>query len=212
MANLTWLPVDCTAQSLIAFDTGPGNCLIDSAMSELRNLPYDSGGEFAALGSPNEDLLNELLNDAWFAIPPPKSTGREKFGDELARTLVADWREHGIADTDIVATLTAFTARTIAHGIGRFAAKEERVHEVLASGGGVHNHTLMDMLRAELPGVWILPIDELGIPSDAKEAFCFAILTHATLEGRPNNVPSVTGASRAVVGGSIRYPGKPSQS
>lgn len=207
MANLTWLPVGATPDTLIAFDTGPGNCLIDAAMFDLKSLHFDAGGEFAAQGRVHENLLAELLDDPWFSMPPPKSTGREAFGAPFAQELVSDWLAQGVSEVDIVATLTAFTARTIAMGIQNFAAGEQPVHEVLVSGGGAHNRTLMRMLGEEISGAVIRPAEDVGISSDAKEAFCFAILAHARLCETPNNVPSVTGASRPVVGGAV-YTGR----
>lgn len=202
MANLSWLPSDVTPDTLTAFDTGPGNCMIDAAMADLRNVTYDAGGEFAAQGQPNENLLDELYTDPWFQLPPPKSTGREKFGTDTALDLVSEWKTKGISDADIIATLTAFTARTIVMGI-RLVAGDRQVDEVLVSGGGVHNRTLLEMIQSGLTGTSVLPVEHAGISSDAKEAFCFAVLAHARLGGIPNNVPSVTGASRPVIGGAV---------
>lgn len=204
IANVTWLPVDARAEDLIAFDTGPGNALIDAAMRELRGLDFDADGTLAALGTPNLTLLTELLDDPWFAEPPPKSTGRERFGEERGREFARDCRLKEIPDADIVATLTLFTAQTIAKGIRDFAAREHTIDQVIVSGGGARNRTLLRFLCGELPEATVRPSDDYGIPTDAKEAFCFAILAHATLRGIPNNVPSVTGARRSVVGGAIR--------
>lgn len=204
IANITWLPVGATADNLRAFDTGPGNALIDAAMRELRGQDYDADGALAALGRPDLSLLEGLAGDPWFAEPPPKSTGRERFGEEEGRAVARRCREEGAADADIIATLTRFTAQTIANGIRDFAAGDTPVHEIIVSGGGAHNRTLLGFLREEFPDATVGPCDDYGISVDAKEAFCFALLAHATLRGVPNNVPSVTGARHAVVGGAIR--------
>lgn len=204
IANITWLPVGVAADNLRAFDTGPGNALIDAAMRELRGQDYDAGGALAAQGRPDLSLLEGLADDPWFAEPPPKSTGRERFGEEEGRAVARRCREKGAADPDIIATLTHFTARTIANGIRDFAAGDVPVHEIIVSGGGAHNRTLLGFLREEFPGATVRPCDDYGISVDAKEAFCFALLAHATLRGVPNNVPSVTGARHPVVGGAIR--------
>lgn len=204
IANITWLPVGVAPGNLVAFDTGPGNALIDAAMRELRGQDFDAEGTLAAAGSPDVAMLAELLDDEWFSAPPPKSTGRERFGEERGRTLAAAGRAKGIPDADIVATLTLFTARTIAGGIRNFAAGELPVHEIVVSGGGARNNTLLHFLRDEFPNADVCSSDTHGISSDAKEAFCFAILAHATLQGVTNNVPSVTGARHSVIGGAIR--------
>lgn len=204
IANITWLPAGVTADNLRAFDTGPGNALIDAAMRELRGQDYDAGGALAAQGRPDLSLLEGLSDDPWFAEPPPKSTGRERFGEEEGRAVARRCRQEGAADADIIATLTRFTARTIANGIRDFAAGDAPVHEIIVSGGGAHNRTLLGFLREEFPDATVGPCDDYGISVDAKEAFCFALLAHATLRGVPNNVPSVTGARHAVVGGAIR--------
>lgn len=198
IANLTWLPRSAQPDSLIAFDTGPGNMLIDAAMRELFSRDFDENGVVAAQGTPDETWLGELLADPYFKRLPPKSAGREQFGAvALAR---------GIPKSNIIATLTLLTARSIAQAIRSLAAKGEPVDEVIVGGGGVHNTTLMRLLGRELPESRILPADDFGILADAKEALCFAILANETLCETPANLPSVTGAARRVVCGAIRLP------
>lgn len=203
IANVTWLPAGGDMGNLIAFDTGPGNALIDAAMREFAGLDYDENGDVAGQGTPDHQTLAVLLDDPWFFEPPPKSTGRERFGEERGRGIAAECRSQGLGEADVLATLTRFTARTVADGIKRFAAKEMHVDEVIISGGGARNRTLIRMLEEEMPGTAVRRSDDYGVPADAKEALCFAILAHATLRGMPNNVPSVTGASRPVIGGAI---------
>lgn len=206
IANITWLPVDADAARLIAFDTGPGNMLIDAAMRELRGVDYDRGGELAATGTPDMRWLETLLADDYYAASPPKSAGRERFGEEVGRDMARHGRSLGLADADIIATLTLLTARTIAGAICDHAAGGCHVDELIVGGGGTRNITMMHMLADEMPGTAVAPADAFGLPADAKEAICFAILANETLNEVPSNVPSVTGASRPVICGSIRLP------
>jgi anhydro-N-acetylmuramic acid kinase len=207
IANITWLPRDVRPDSLIAFDTGPGNALIDAAMRRLRGAHYDASGEYAASGTPDESWLNgELLAHPYFQGAPPKSTGRELFGEGVGIRLADEGAMRGMRGEDIVATLTLMTARSIARGIREFAAKDCPIDELIVGGGGAHNLTLMDMLRRELPGTEVIPGDTVGVPGDAKEAICFAILANEALCETPAGVPSVTGASRPVICGAITLP------
>lgn len=204
IANITWLPADVRPESLIAFDTGPGNMLIDAAMRELRGLDYDAGGALSAAGNPDTAWLSELLQDDYYKLSPPKSAGRERFGEEVGRALAREQRARGKSDADIIATLTLLTARSIAEGINAFAARGSRVDEVIVGGGGAANATMMRMLASEMPHASIVTADLHGLPADAKEAICFAILANETLLEIPANVPSVTGALRAVICGAVR--------
>jgi len=206
IANITWLPRGVRTSSLIAFDTGPGNMLVDAAMRELRGRDYDASGVLAAGGTPDPVWLDELLADSYYRCPPPKSAGRERFGEEKGRALACERRERGMGDADIIATLTLLTARTIAGGIREFAARGATVDDVIVGGGGAANTTMMRMLADEMAGSRIVPADEYGVPADAKEAICFAILANEALLEVPANIPSVTGAARAVVCGAIRLP------
>jgi anhydro-N-acetylmuramic acid kinase len=189
--------------SVVAFDTGPGNCLIDEVVWALSGgrLSFDDGGAWARAGAPDEALLAAWLEEPYFALEPPKSTGRERFSRAYAARLLAEARECGLGDADIVATVTALTARSIARAYERFlpAAPDE----VLVSGGGARNQALMAMLAAALPGARVRPFDALGLPGDAKEAVGFALLGYYTLHGWPGNLPRCTGAARPVVLGSL---------
>ena len=205
IANITWLPKDVRPETLVAFDTGPGNMMIDAAMAELYGRRFDSNGAVAASGNLHDALLAELLANDYFATPPPKSSGREQFGREQTVAIVASARERNISPEDIIATLTHLTVRTIANGTRRFASgATATVDEIIVGGGGARNGTLMSLLAEAFPGCGVVPTDTYGIPSNAKEAICFAILANEALLEIPSNVPSVTGASRPVVSGAIR--------
>ncbi len=207
MANLTWLPCELDPNRLLAFDTGPGNVLIDAAMRELRGENYDAGGELASVGEVDAELLDLILADPWFAEPPPKSTGRERFGEERGVECARSGKKKGRSDADVIRTLTAVTARSIINAIDRHVAPVASVDEIIVGGGGAKNTILMEMLRTEAAGPEVLPSDRYGVPADAKEAICFAILAWATLHGIPSNVPSVTGARGPRILGTVRRRG-----
>lgn len=206
IANITWLSRGATPDTLLAFDTGPGNMMIDRAMARLYNCPYDAEGGTAAAGRVDGDVLALLQQDPYFSAPPPKSTGRERFGIERADTVIDDALARGVAPNDLVATLTRLTAWSIGEGV-RLAADGAVIDEVVVSGGGARNAALLRMLREEMPASAIHRSDDLGLPSDAKEAICFALLADAALHERPATLPSVTGARRASVAGAIRIGG-----
>jgi len=205
IANVTFLPAACSADQVVAFDTGPGNMVIDALMELLTGgrETCDRDGATAARGSTDEELLADLLGDDYFDAPPPKSTGRERFGRAFAERLLAAGRSRGLSEQDIVATATALTARTVADAITRWDPAAPGDVEVIASGGGVHNPAMMDMLRKALPHARLEPSDEFGIPADAKEALAFAVLAYLTLNGRPGNLTGATGAREQVVLGKI---------
>jgi anhydro-N-acetylmuramic acid kinase len=203
IANVTFLPGDCKQDDIIAFDTGPGNMIIDGVvrlMSEGKRH-YDRGGRIAAQGTVDSKFLNEMLRHPFFRRRPPKSTGREEFGTDFAEKFFRRGTRKGLGDADIVATVTAFTARSIARAYRKFLPVMP--DEMILCGGGVHNHTLIEMLHSELPEVKMLSTDDFGISVDAKEAVSFAILAWATIKGLTNNVPGATGAEGAVVLGKI---------
>jgi anhydro-N-acetylmuramic acid kinase len=188
--------------SVVAFDTGPGNVLIDEAVQFLTGgaAYFDRDGRMAAAGQIDEALLAEWLAHPFFQQPPPRSTGRERWGQAEARHYVALAQARGLTPEDIVATLTALTARSIADAYARYLGP---VDEALIGGGGARNPALMAMLRAALPQAQVRPIDDAGLDADAKEAVLFAVLGYATLHGWSNNLPAATGADHPVVLGSI---------
>jgi anhydro-N-acetylmuramic acid kinase len=236
---LTFLPPGAGVDDVLAFDTGPGNMIMDAVVTVLTRgrLTYDRDGKFAARGRVSAALLAECMKHPFIRRRPPKTTGREEFGEMFVREFLAKARKLRLGDSDIVATATAFTAESIADAYRRFVIPklspvELRRLQVILGGGGAKNPTLRRMLKVRLdsPGaqVWkpatrqtrrsalpavpasweILTHDDFGIPDSAKEALAFAILAHATLQGRPSNVIGSTGARRAVVLGKIS-PGHP---
>jgi anhydro-N-acetylmuramic acid kinase len=206
MANVTWLPAGGAPERVIAFDTGPGVAVIDGVTRLLRpDLRFDEGGKLAAAGRAEEPLVTDLLGDPFFAAPPPKSTGRETFGDPFARGLVREIRARrsGATDDDCVATAARFTVATIADQIGRWLPDDGA--EIVVAGGGARNPVLLDGLRRALARP-LRPFEELFFDGDAKEAVAFALLGWLTLRGRPGNVPSATGAAGPRVLGRITPP------
>jgi anhydro-N-acetylmuramic acid kinase len=209
IANLTVLPAKAKVSDVLAFDTGPGNMLIDGAIRHFSGgvLNYDRDGEWARQGRVDKNLLRWLMSHPFLLQPPPKSTGREMFGEAFLREVIKRANSLGLTQNDTVATLTAFTAESIADAIKRFVLpKFGQVDELIVSGGGANNPTLMAMLRERLPKVKIRRSDELGINADAKEAIAFAVLAHRTVMGLTGNVPSATGAKMPVILGSITLP------
>lgn len=201
IANITVIPAGADPERVVAFDTGPGNMVIDQLVARLSGgkTTFDRDGAWAAQGSADPELLEELLSDPYYSQQPPKTAGREQYGAAFVDGLMA----RGLAPEDLLATATHLTAATIAEGIYQFGEAEETEPEVIVSGGGVHNATLMALLRAELGELEVISSDELGLDPDAKEAVAFAILARETWLGRPGNLPSATGARRAVVLGKI---------
>jgi anhydro-N-acetylmuramic acid kinase len=213
IANVTYLPSKkckrCPS-AVIAFDTGPGNMLIDDAAARATDgrLSFDRDGELASAGQVDEGWLAELLADPYFKKPPPKTTGRERFGSQYGAKLWEEGRTRGLAPYDIVATLTAFTASSIALAYRDFLPYLP--DEVIVSGGGARNPVLMARLRSEALATEALPrsthicfSDDVGLKIEAKEAVAFAVLAYETWHRRPGNLPSATGASHPVILGSI---------
>jgi len=211
IANLTAIPAGASADDLVAFDTGPGNMVIDAVTERLFGQPYDRDGKIAAAGIVRHRLVSDLLRHSFFRRRPPKTAGREEFGREFADEFI---RRCGHAPKqDVVATATALTARSIADAVQRFVLgssgtkSKERYREMILSGGGAKNLTLVSMLAEELKpaGLRLRFSDEFGIPSEAKEAAAFAVLAYQTWNRRPSNVPSATGAKGPAVLGKISY-------
>jgi anhydro-N-acetylmuramic acid kinase len=205
IGNVTWLPRGGAVADILAFDTGPGNMVIDAVVSHFGRGAYDRDGAMAAAGTPDAALLRALLTLPYFQQPPPKSTGRELFGAAYAQEFLRRARERHLTPEDTVATATALTVENIAAAYQRFLPAP--VDEVILGGGGSYNTTLRAMLAARLPGVTILTHEDRGMSGEAKEAVAFALLGHATLCGVPANVPSATGATHAVILGKI-VPGR----
>lgn len=203
IANVTFLPGGCQQDDIIAFDTGPGNMVIDGIIRLISGgrKRYDVGGKMAAQGTIDKHLLSELLRHPFFRRRPPKSTGREEFGADFAEGIYRRAGKKGLADADIVTTVTALTTKSISQAYLRFLPAMP--DELILCGGGSHNCALVEMLHAELPDVKMLSTDDFGISVDAREAVSFAILAWTTIKGMTNNVPAATGAERPVILGKI---------
>ena len=201
IANLTWLPPDGEPDGVIAFDTGPANSLIDGVLHAATGGEerFDRGGERAARGSVDPALLARLLDDAYLASPPPKSTGRERYGRAEAQALVDEWRDRSL--DDLVATLSAMTVESVARACREHLPQQPE--RLVVGGGGVRNPGLLAGLAQALPGCEVEPFDAFGVPADAAEAMAFSLLGRNALLGIPNHLPRTTGASRATVLGVI---------
>ena len=206
IANLTAMPAGATPRDVIAFDTGPGNMLIDALSERLFQRAYDKDGKLAAQGRVIESAAVEVLSAPFFRLKPPKTAGREEFGREFAAQFVR--RCGRAAKADMVATATAITARSIADAVRRFLSPRGAFRELIVSGGGAKNPVLMAFLENELRslGIRLRSSDEFGLPSEAKEAVAFALLANETWHRRAANIPSATGAKRPAVLGKISYP------
>lgn len=203
IGNLTYLPPQLSAEIPFAFDTGPGNVLMDMAVSRITegSQTYDEDGSLAAQGQVISGVLEELLKDPYLLQPPPKTTGREYFNQAYLDQVWNRVEEEGGSPLDLVRTLTAFTAASIVQAYERFLP--QMPEQVLVSGGGAFNPVLMRDVADGIPEAQVMPIDEVGIPGAAKEALAFAILAYETWHGRVGNLPMATGARRSVVLGQI---------
>jgi anhydro-N-acetylmuramic acid kinase len=211
IANLTAIPAETAPGNVTAFDTGPGNMVMDALTEKGFGQPFDRDGQFASAGHVIESVLTKFLHHRFFRQPPPKTAGREEFGREFTRQFMqasALASKNRARASNAVATATALTVRSIANAIQRFVLSKGSFAEVIASGGGTRNPVLMAWLANELRelGLKLRSSDEFGIPSEAKEAVAFAVLAFETWNRRPANMPSATGAKRVAVLGKISYP------
>jgi anhydro-N-acetylmuramic acid kinase len=193
IANITVIPAAAKPADLIAFDTGPGNMIIDALASHKTTgrQRYDRDGRIAKASNIHSRMLEAMLSDPYFSVAPPKSAGREQFGHEFASGLIAT----GLPIDDLIATATEFTAQSIAAAILPFS----NITELIAAGGGIHNRQIMRRLRELLPHLAVTTTAAHGIDPDAKEAIAFAVLAHEHIHHRPANIPSATGARRAAI-------------
>ena len=204
IANLTSIPPGAAPDQVIAFDTGPGNMVMDQIMSRATGgrLTYDRGGKYATRGKVSRELLAKLMDDPYYSVKPPKTTGREQYGREYVDRIM----ESGLPVEDLVATACLACASSIAHAVGKFVRPRHNLDDLVVGGGGASNPVLMRHLRDLLPGVQVLTTEVFGVHPDAKEAVAFAMMAHATWNRRPSNIPSATGARRAVVLGKLSPP------
>lgn len=209
IANLTAIPAGATAAQLIAFDTGPGNMIIDALAQQLFDQPFDPNGRIAATGRILTPVLTTLLRNPFFTAPPPRTAGREQFGREYVRKFLALCRKHSRRNEDALATATALTAESIANSYKQFVKRKMKQAEVdyIISGGGARNQTLMAMLATRLCplGCELSSSEAHGLPAEAKEAAAFALLAWQTWHHLPGNLPAATGAKRPAILGQVTY-------
>ena len=207
ISNVTYLPAHGNIESTLAYDTGPGNMIVDAMIQYLTqgDQSYDRDGAMAESGTVHPQLMNEMLKHEYLHRSPPKSTGREEFGVQFAIQMYEWGTKNGmvIMPRDIVATATKFTALTIADSIKKFLAPKGKIDELIVSGGGAMNPVLMQHLAGELPDLKMTNSDEYGFPLKSKESIAFAILARETILGRPSNLPSATGAAGPRILGQI---------
>lgn len=201
IGNITWLNGSMDPNQILAFDTGPANMMINAAMKKLYGKSYDDGGKVGASGHLIPELLSELQSDGYFELEPPKSTGRELFGEDRTLSLIDKYSSH--PSQDIVHTFTYFTAWCVAYHVKKYLCNEKALDLLLVGGGGAHNLTIMKMLSDLLDGVDVLSQDDYGYSADAKEAIAFVVLGNETLHGGFSNIKSATGSRESVVLGNI---------
>ncbi|MBI5029845.1 MAG: anhydro-N-acetylmuramic acid kinase [Chloroflexi bacterium] len=203
IGNVTFLPPLSSTEQAIAFDTGPGNMLIDYCAGRATDgtLTFDRDGKLAASGRVNEKLLDELMEQPYLHMLPPKTTGRELFGTQFGAELWKRGQALTLTGADLVATATAFTAESIARAYRDFSPSP--IDEIYLAGGGAKNPTLVEMIRARVSPTKVYQHDALGLTPDAKEAVLFAVMAYETIHSRPGNLPSCTGAQHPVIMGDI---------
>ncbi|WP_129721765.1 anhydro-N-acetylmuramic acid kinase [Xylanivirga thermophila] len=205
ISNVTVIPVNCSMDEVFAFDNGPGNMVIDEVVKRITNgnQNYDKDGQMAGKGTINGMLLDYLMDDKFFRLPLPKTTGREYFGSAYVDRLMNRARELNIEREDLVATVTALTAKSIADSYKYYILDKYRLDRVIIGGGGSYNKTLLKFIKGYLKNIEVITQENLGFSSDAKEAVAFAILANEAINGYANNIPKVTGAKKPVVMGKI---------
>ena len=210
IGNMTVLPAGATPEQVFAFDTGPGNMIIDAVAAAISGgrLKCDVNGGIAARGKVDEELLARLQKDEYYARRPPKTTGRERFGTQYAQRILDDRARHPISDEDLLATVTYLTAWSIFDACERFALPVCKPAELFGGGGGSYNKTLLKDLSGLFGtrGIAVRTQEDLGFNSDAKEAVAFALMADCFVRGEANVLPSVTGASAASVMGKLSLP------
>lgn len=203
IGNITMIPAGCSADEMLAFDTGPGNMLIDAMIFRMTGgrQQYDKNGETAAAYQADDELLNWLMEEPYITMKPPKSTGRERYDDRFLDQILQKAKEGKLSDGRVMATLTAYTAETIAYAVHHDLPCV--IDRLIIGGGGSYNNELMRQIRSRLPGTEVMTNEDLGYNGDAKEAVAFAILANETINGTCSNIPSVTGAAHPVILGRI---------
>jgi anhydro-N-acetylmuramic acid kinase len=223
IANITVIPASARPSQIFAFDTGPANMLIDALVQHFTHgrQRFDKDARFAQSGRSIPALLNELMKDPYLKLAPPKSTGREYYGQAYLKKLLALGRRHRAKPADLIRAATIFTALSVVDALNRFVLRKHKVQQLIVSGGGAHNPLILAQLSAALGAqtgsaflgarfsashpIEVLPSSRLGIPEDAKEAFAFALLAYETFHQRSGNLPSASGARGPAILGKISY-------
>jgi Predicted molecular chaperone distantly related to HSP70-fold metalloproteases len=207
ISNITVIPANAKPSGVLAFDTGPGNMLIDALVHHFTHGRYrfDRHAALARQGHLHHEVLAQLLRDPYFKLRPPKSTGREYFGAVYVKKILALARRYKLKSNDVLHTVTVFTAASIADALHRFVLRKGKIHQLIVSGGGAQNPLLMSQLAAFLPNVEVRSSLDFSVPTDAKEALAFAILAYETFHQRPSNIPTATGARGPAILGKISY-------
>ncbi len=203
IGNITCLPPACKPEDVFAFDTGPGNMVMDAVYGAITHgeKRFDEGGAFAAKGQVHQPLLNLMMDDEYIRRQPPKTTGREYYGPAYVERIMAEAKAQCLTDEDLMATVTAFTAATIAYSVEHFFPVKP--DELIIGGGGSMNATLLKDIATALPACKVMTNEQLGYDSNAKEAVAFAVLANEAIFAGCNNMPSVTGATKGAVMGKI---------
>lgn len=201
IGNVTVIRANTALEDMVAFDTDPGNMIINALCEHFYGEKFDRDGEYAKNGQVNKELLDEMMSHPYIAKPYPKTTGREEFGDEYTENLLARWTEQ-IEPNDFIATATMFTAQSIAANVASFI---DHRTDLIVGGGGSYNKSLMAMLQKLLPTVHVKTQEEIGFSSEAKEAVAMTVLANQTLHHLPSSAPSATGAVKAALLGKITY-------
>jgi anhydro-N-acetylmuramic acid kinase len=207
IANVTVIPAGASTESVFAFDTGPANMLIDALVAHFTRgrKKFDDGARRAMAGRAIPALLDELMRDPYLRVAPPKSTGREYYGADYVKRVLALGRKYRARPDDLIRCATIFTALSVVDALNRFVLPRVKIKQVIVSGGGARNPLIMAQLLAALPGVEVIPSSRLGVAEEAKEAFAFALLAYETFHQRAGNLFSATGASGPAVLGKICY-------
>jgi len=205
IANVTVIPAGARPQDVFAFDTGPGNMIVDALVESFTRggQRYDRDARMALRGQMIPTLLNKMMREPYVRKAPPKTAGREQFGRAYAATIIAWGKRHRARPEDLVRTATLFTSLSIVDAFRRFIFPRARVNELVIAGGGARNPLMIAQLAAGLPGIEMIPADRFGVRAEAKEAFAFAVLAYEAYHGRANNLPSATGARHAAVLGKL---------
>jgi len=207
ISNITVIPASALPEKVFAFDTGPGNMLIDALVSHFTHgrQRFDKNAALAQQGRAMPALLDDLLRDPYLKLAPPKSTGREYYGAAYVKKLLALGKKHHAKPNDLIRAATLFTALSILDALNRFVLPKHRIHQLIVSGGGAQNPVLLAQLSAALPNLSVIVSDELNVPTDSKESLAFALLAYETFHHRPSNIPSATGARGPAILGKISY-------